>query len=210
MSTDGTRTPVAQSSTARKAAALLCVAIALIHVVHQGGVAPLTPHYIGVGFYLVEVVAAISGALLMASPSPTGWWVSVAGALGPLVGYLTSRGPGLPDDSADRGDWMNPMGMVSLAVETAVLALAVTALVHVVRARRQVRASEGDGAGPAAEPGTRRPHGRVPLGVVHAYARRTRSAGRQEPVRTEDGGPGCAPDAVERWSNRMAAARRHG
>jgi hypothetical protein len=207
MSTEGTGSPVAQSPAARKAAALLCVVIALVHLVHQGGVAPLTPHYIGVGFYLVEVVAAIGGALLMASSAPTGWWVSVAGALGPLVGYLTSRGPGLPDDSADRGDWMNPMGLVSVVVETGVLLLAVSALVQAVRARRQVLGSERDGARPAPEPATRRPHGRVPLGVVYAYAR-TGSAGRQEPVRGPDGRPGDAePDAVARWSNRMAGRR---
>jgi hypothetical protein len=208
MTTEGTRTPVAQSPPARKAAALLCVTIALIHVVHQGGVAPVTPHYIGIGFYVVELVTAVGGALLMATPATTGWWVSVAGALGPLVGYITSRGPGLPVDSADRGDWMNPMGVASLVVETAVLILAVTALVHVIRTRRRIQESERTGAEPAVVPDTRRPHGRVPLGVVHAYAwtKKRSTAG----IDTSRGsGPTGTPDAVERWSNRMAG-RRYG
>jgi hypothetical protein len=191
MSAEATGTPAAQSRAARKAAALLCVAIALIHVVHQGGVVPRTPRYIGVGFYLVELVTAISGALLIATAATTGWWVSIAGALGPLIGYLVSRG-GLPYNSADRGDWMNPMGIVSLVVEAAALLLAVAALVHVVRTRRQIRASEVDGAEPAAEPGTR-PHGRVPLGVVHAPTPRPAMLiGRSKYIaQTTTGYPAC-------------------
>ncbi|WP_258053225.1 hypothetical protein [Streptomyces sp. Ru72] len=46
-------------------------------------------------------------------------------AVGPLLGYILSRGPGLPDYGDDIGNWTEPLGLLSLAVEGALLLLSV-------------------------------------------------------------------------------------
>jgi hypothetical protein len=40
-----------------------------------------------------------------------------------LLGYIISRGPGLPGALDDRGNWTEPIGLISLAVEGALLAI---------------------------------------------------------------------------------------
>ncbi|WP_236654813.1 hypothetical protein [Streptacidiphilus anmyonensis] len=109
--------------------AVLCLAVAWIHVQDQGGFpGDKTPGYVGVGYYLLEA-AGILSAVVLASRSDLGEralvWVTAAGvAIGPLLGYVLSRGPGLPDYDDDRGNWTEPLGLVSIAVEVLLLVLA--------------------------------------------------------------------------------------
>jgi hypothetical protein len=49
-------------------------------------------------------------------------------AAGPLLGYLLSRSIGLPGDSDDIGNWLDPLGMASMFVEVAVLSLSLARL----------------------------------------------------------------------------------
>jgi hypothetical protein len=42
-----------------------------------------------------------------------------------VLGYVLSRGPGLPNYTDDIRNWAEPLGVASLAVETALLALSV-------------------------------------------------------------------------------------
>jgi uncharacterized membrane protein YgdD (TMEM256/DUF423 family) len=132
---------------ARVAAVLLCLAVAWIHVQDQGGLpGDKSPHYVGVGYYLLEAVGVLcAGLLLLArrgSVGRAGWLLTVGVALGPLLGYVLSRGPGLPGYSDDRGNWTEPLGVASVVVEGVLLVLALAALVAELRAP----ASSRDGA----------------------------------------------------------------
>ncbi|MFD8396065.1 hypothetical protein ACFV2N_44460 [Streptomyces sp. NPDC059680] len=114
----------------RVVAAALCLAVSCIHVQDQGGIpGDKTPHYVGIGYYLLEAAGVACAALLLLTlrfrswNAP--WWLAMGVALGPLVGYILSRGPGLPDYSDDRGNWTEPLGLISLTVEASLLVAAV-------------------------------------------------------------------------------------
>lgn len=126
------RVPVALAAVA----AVLCVAVALIHLIDQGGMpGSKDPSYIGIGYYLLEISAVIV-ALLLLAPRTRGsllvWSVAFFAGLGPIVGYCLSRGPGLPNYADDRGNWTEPLGVVGLVVEAVLL---VVSLVGVTRAK---------------------------------------------------------------------------
>ena len=36
-----------------------------------------------------------------------GWLLAVGVAAGPIIGYVLTRGPGLPDAMDDRGNWVS-------------------------------------------------------------------------------------------------------
>jgi len=119
---------------ARLAAGALCVAIAVIHIKDQGGFpGDKQPRYVGVGYYLLEVGAVVAVALLLSRARRGGWVLSIGVALGPLIGYALSRGPGLPLYTDDRGNWNETIGVVSLVVEGLLLLLAVAANVRAGR-----------------------------------------------------------------------------
>ncbi len=123
----------------RATAALLCLGVSVIHVLDQGGIpGSKDPSYVGAGYYVLEIVGVIAALLLIQSSSVLGWLLSLGVAAGPIVGYVLSRGPGLPDYSDDKGNWNEPLGVVSLIVEGFLLLLAVT---PILAARRQRRAS---------------------------------------------------------------------
>jgi hypothetical protein len=126
---------------ARFAGAALALAVAGIHIADQGGFpGSKTPNYIGVGYYLLEGVAVLTAAALLLSLasrlSAAAWTIAaVFVSAGPLLGYVLSRGPGLPDYDDDIGNWTEPLGVVSLLVESALLALSVGVLIAARRTR---------------------------------------------------------------------------
>ncbi|GAA3071967.1 hypothetical protein [Streptomyces glomeratus] len=121
---------------ARWAAALLCLAVAAIHVVDQGGItATRGPHYIGVAYHVLEIAAVVAAVLLLLDLVRPGSLLAVGVAVGPLLGYILSRGPGLPDYREDVGNWTETLGLVSLAVEGALLLLSVPLFVRSLRRR---------------------------------------------------------------------------
>ena len=66
-------------------------------------------------------------------------WVAVlALAVVPIVGFVLSRTTGLPGSNDDVGDWANPLGLAALAVEAALLLLAVRAVAPQPASRRPV------------------------------------------------------------------------
>jgi hypothetical protein len=127
-----TGTGVAASVVARLAGAALALGVAAIHVDDQGGLpGSKTPTYVGVGYYLLEVVGVLVALALVVAPvrQRLAAWVGAGGvAAGPLVGYVLSRGPGLPGYGDDRGNWTEPLGVLSLVVEAALLFLSLVAL----------------------------------------------------------------------------------
>jgi di/tricarboxylate transporter len=148
-----------RSLPARAIAAALCLAVAWIHVQDQGGFpGDKTPGYVGVGYYVLEATGVLCAVLLLfvggrLPTAPLGWLVAAGVALGPLAGFVLSRGPGLPDYSDDKGNWTEPLGLISVAVEVVLLTLAVLAIVS---ARAQAVAVVPVG-GSAGEPAPDRP-----------------------------------------------------
>jgi hypothetical protein len=119
----------------RLVAALLCVAVVAIHVIDQGGFpGTKAPEYVGIGYWILEFVGVVTAAFLVFSPTRGPWVVALGVAAGPLIGYLLSRGPGLPDYSDDKGNWTEPLGVLSLGVELVLLLLAAGALSRTRRA----------------------------------------------------------------------------
>ncbi|MCY7364926.1 MAG: hypothetical protein LH469_06415 [Frankiaceae bacterium] len=129
-----------QSLPARLAGAGLAVAVGWVHVVDQGGLpGNKEPRYVGVGYWLIEL-AAIAVAVLLLAPGTgrarglladrlrAGWVLAVGVALGPLVGYVLSRGPGLPSYTDDKGAWLEPIGILSLVLEALLAGLALFVL----------------------------------------------------------------------------------
>lgn len=123
----------------RVAAALLCLAVTYIHVKDQGGFpGSKEPTYVGIGYYLLEAAGVLCAVLLLAArkgaTGRAGWLLSAGVALGPIVGFVLSRGPGLPGYTDDKGNWTETLGVVSLVVEGLLLVLALVALVTDLRA----------------------------------------------------------------------------
>jgi hypothetical protein len=124
---------------ARVAGALLCLAVAYIHVKDQGGIpGDKSPGYVAIGYYLLEVAGVLAAVLLLATrknPQARMSWLLAAGvAFGPFLGYVLSRGPGLPGYTDDKGNWTETLGVVSLVIEGVLLVLALVALMVASRA----------------------------------------------------------------------------
>ncbi|MDQ1367944.1 MAG: hypothetical protein QOF20_297 [Acidimicrobiaceae bacterium] len=108
----------------RLMAAALCVAVAVIHIKDQGGFpGHKEPSYIGMGYFLLELGAAAAAVLLLSKAYRKGWFLSLGVAAGPLIGYVLTRGPGLPLATDDRGNWTESIGVMSLVVEGVLLLL---------------------------------------------------------------------------------------
>ncbi|MEO6205113.1 MAG: hypothetical protein ABIO67_07005 [Mycobacteriales bacterium] len=129
--------PVAHHWASRATGALLGLGIAYIHVVDQGGFpGSKAPTYVGIGYYLLEAAGLVAAiALLVGARRHTrkAWALMVGVALGPLIGFVLSRGPGLPDYTDDKGNWTEPIGIISLMVEGLLLVGAAAVL---ARSRR--------------------------------------------------------------------------
>lgn len=118
--------------------AALALGVAYVHVKDQGGFpGDKAPTYVGVGYYVLELAGLLTAVLLIAGPrkhTVKAWLLAVGVAAGPIVGFMLSRGPGLPSYSDDKGNWTETLGVVSLVVEGALLLLAAAL---VARSRRR-------------------------------------------------------------------------
>lgn len=135
----GTMAPAMAAATrtaVRVVGAVLALEVTAIHIIDQGGIpGSKTPAYVGGGYYLLELAGLLAAALLFAGMTRPGWFVTIGVACGPLVGYVLSRGPGLPGYDDDRGNWCEPLGLMSLIVEGALLVLAVTMFLREIKHR---------------------------------------------------------------------------
>jgi hypothetical protein len=146
IATSATRRRAATGAGARLLGAVLCLAVAAIHIIDQGGIpGTKTPGYVGILYWLLEIVGVLVAVLLLRRVTRAGWFLALGVAAGPLAGYLLSRGPGLPYYTDDKGNWTEPLGLVSLAVEGLLL------IVAAVMFRREARARLATEDAPAAE-----------------------------------------------------------
>lgn len=120
----------AQSRALRVLGAALALGIAYIHVKDQGGIpGDKGPGYIALGYWMLEIVGVGTAVALLLSSGRTAakaWLLSIGVALGPICGYVLSRGPGLPNYTDDKGVWTEQLGVIALVVESALLVLAAT------------------------------------------------------------------------------------
>jgi hypothetical protein len=121
--------------------ALLALAVAAVHIADQSGIGTLAePDWVGWGYRLIEIGGVLTALALLLRPPRWGafaWIAAVLLAIGPLLGYLTSRTLGLPGDTGDIGNWGDWVGTVSLAVEAALILLSAGMLTSYLRARGQ-------------------------------------------------------------------------
>lgn len=138
------RAPASNGAGQRTVGALLCLAVAAIHVADQGGIpGSKEPFYVGVGYHALEIAAVVAALLLLTRAASLGWLLAVGVSLGPIVGYVLSRGPGLPHYRDDVGNWSEPLGVASLVVEAALLGLALAALSAAIGPLRGARSEAG-------------------------------------------------------------------
>lgn len=121
--------------------AALALGVAYIHVKDQGGFpGDKTPHYVGIGYYVLEAAGLVAAILLLAGTgrhTVKAWLLAIGVAVGPLVGFVLSRGPGLPNYTDDKGNWTEPIGIASLIVEGALLLLAAGLVAGATRTTRR-------------------------------------------------------------------------
>lgn len=108
--------------------ALLAFGVYWIHVKDQGGFPGNNDGYMRVGYYALEAAAILVAIALMAAQGRilrNTWWLALGVAAGPMIGYVLTRSTGLPGHTDDKGNWTQPLGLLSLAVEGVLLVLAV-------------------------------------------------------------------------------------
>ncbi|WP_211246337.1 hypothetical protein [Amycolatopsis taiwanensis] len=93
----------------------------------------MTPPYVGILFYVLEAAGIVTAILLLAGFVGLGWFLALGISAGPLVCYLFSRGTGLPGYGDDIGNWLEPLGILSLVVEAGLFVLAAAMLKSLVR-----------------------------------------------------------------------------
>lgn len=94
--------------------------------------------YAGALFVALATAALATAILLLATQDRLVWAGAAALSLAALLGYFMSRSFGLPALSDDIGDWLNPLGVVAVLSEIALLAIAW----QVLRGYRTVTATE--------------------------------------------------------------------
>ena len=117
--------------------AALCLAVVWIHLKDQNYFSfEKDPTYLQAAYIVLEVAGVITAVGLLIRPSALGWLLAFGVGLGPIIGYVLTRGPGLPDAMDDKGAWTDEtLGWVSLVVEGVLVLLALAML---ARSRRAV------------------------------------------------------------------------
>ena len=121
------RLPAGLRSSLRLPAAAAAVVAAAAHV-------PVTPEHLAevpyVGWMFVALIAGCTAgaAALVIRDAAVVWGALGSACFIAVVLYAVSRGPGLLGMTDDIGDWLNELGLVSVASESLVVVLAVAAL----------------------------------------------------------------------------------
>jgi hypothetical protein len=116
-----------EETVARAVGVLGLVGIAIIHLIDSVGTFSETRYIFWLYVALIVGCVALAVALLFARrvDPALAWSAVVILALAPLIGFILSRSTGLPADGDDIGNWSEPLGLVSMFVETLVVALGV-------------------------------------------------------------------------------------
>lgn len=105
------------------------IAIGLIHLLDAPGKFHETP-YMG-WLYVALIVASICTAHVLTLGSSSRAWLAAAGlAATAIIGFTLTRTTGLPQATGDIGNWTEPIGLASLYIEGAVVALSAVTLLR--------------------------------------------------------------------------------
>jgi hypothetical protein len=118
---------VARDVLTRGLAAIGLLGIALIHILDAIPTFPELP-YKGWMYTALIVSAVVVAGMLVRRPSRLVWAAAGSLVLGAILAFVYSRTVGLPGAADDIGNWAEPLGVASLFVEGAVLAVAGYAL----------------------------------------------------------------------------------
>lgn len=78
-------------------AAALVGVVCVIHLQDQQWLAfHKAPGYVQIGYVMLELACVVVAAALLVRPAPVLWVLALGCGVGPFVGYVLSRGPGLP------------------------------------------------------------------------------------------------------------------
>ena len=93
--------------------------------------------YLGLLFVANGIGSVLAATGIAWGSRRWGWGLGLLVAGGALVGYVLSRTVGLPGGLTDDiGNWLDPLGVVSIVAEALFVALAGRVLAPVTRARR--------------------------------------------------------------------------
>jgi hypothetical protein len=107
----------------RAVAVIGLAGVALIHVLDAHNTFTSTPY---IGWLYVGLITGSLGsaALLLRGSDSRAWAAAAVLSVGAIAGFVLSRTVGLPGSTDDIGNWWEPLGLASLFVEGAVVALA--------------------------------------------------------------------------------------
>ena len=111
----------------RPAAVVGLLGIALIHFLDLFGKFQETA-YLGVAYLALIGTCFVASGMLVGGSARRGWRLAMTASAATFVGYVLSRTTGLPAASGDIGNWAEPLGLASLFVEGAVVAMGAYAL----------------------------------------------------------------------------------
>jgi hypothetical protein len=112
---------------ARATVAVGLAGIALIHLLDSIGKWSETRYLFWMYIALMAGSIVTAGAVLF-TRTRVAWLGAAAVAAGALVGYIVNRTVGLPNAMDDIGNWTEPLGLASLFVEGAVVAVSLAGL----------------------------------------------------------------------------------
>jgi hypothetical protein len=120
-------TTIVRDGIARAVGVVGLAGVGLIHLLDAPGKFEETPY---MGWMYVALIAGclVVAAELIRTGSRTAWAGAALLPLSAIVGYTLTRTVGLPQATDDIGNWSEPLGMASLFVEGALVALSVAAL----------------------------------------------------------------------------------
>ena len=123
-----------EATAPRAVAAVGLAGVALIHLLDSIDKFAEVP-YMGWMYVGLIVATLATAAVLVRAHVREAWIAAAAFPAAAIVGFVLTRTVGLPQATGDIGNWSEPLGLASLFVEGAVVALSVYALaaLHPVR-----------------------------------------------------------------------------
>lgn len=112
---------------ARAVTAVGLAGIGVIHLLDAPGKFSETPYlaWMYVGLIAASLLTAFA---LVRGSDRRAWAAAAALAASAMIGYTLTRTTGLPQATGDIGNWKEPLGMASLFVEGAVVAVSASVL----------------------------------------------------------------------------------
>src|SRR4051794_362610 len=121
---------------ARAVVAIGLAGVGLIHLLDAIGKYNETPYLFWMYVALIVGSLVTAGAVLFTRTRMA--FLAAAGLAGSAAaGYVLSRTPGLPNATGDIGNWTEPLGLASLFVEGAIVAVAGAAYAEALRRLRR-------------------------------------------------------------------------